>query len=257
MKLNFEQNGFIIIKNALNTKDINHIKKIINKSSNSSYEKFLNQLRKNKKKLFDYVLPFHKEILFLGLYEKILMQTKVFKILKELLGSDLAHHEDPSIAVNISGLDSSKKNYLYKKWHQELWSGSSTSTLAFWTPIFLPKNKSGQIEVIKGSHTWGHIPHNNREPISLPKKYEIQSINLNEGDVLLFHSLLLHRSKKIVSERFDARLALITHIRNFKHINNSFDLNKSWRIFNMSELTKVEKKLGNHYLSPYRITAID
>ena len=124
MKLNFEQNGFIIIKNALNTKDINHIKKIINKSSNSSYEKFLNQLRKNKKKLFDYVLPFHKEILFLGLYEKILKQKKVFKVLKELLGSDLAHHEDPSIAVNISGLDSSKKNYLYKKWHQELWSGS-------------------------------------------------------------------------------------------------------------------------------------
>ena len=114
MKLNFEQNGFIIIKNALNTKDINHIKKIINKSSNSSYEKFLNQLRKNKKKLFDYVLPFHKEILFLGLYEKILMQTKVFKILKELLGSDLAHHEDPSIAVNISGLDSSKKT-IYTK----------------------------------------------------------------------------------------------------------------------------------------------
>ena len=110
MKLNFEQNGFIIIKNALNTKDINHIKKIINKSSNSSYEKFLNQLRKNKKKLFDYVLPFHKEILFLGLYEKILKQKKVFKVLKELLGSDLAHHEDPSIAVNISGLDSSKKN---------------------------------------------------------------------------------------------------------------------------------------------------
>ena len=108
---------------------------------------------------------------------------------------------------------------------------------------FSSKNKSGQIEVIKGSHTWGHIPHNNREPISLPKKYEIQSINLNEGDVLLFHSLLLHRSKKIVSERFDARLALITHIRNFKHINNSFDLNKSWRIFNMSELTKVEKNL--------------
>ena len=257
MKFNFEQKGFIIIRNALDSKNISHIKKIINKSTNSSYEKFLKQLKKNKKNLYDYVLPFHNEILFFGLYEKILKQKKVFKVLKELLGSDLAHHEDPSIAVNISDLDSSKKNYLFKKWHQELWSGSSTSTLAFWTPIFLPKNKSGQIEVIKGSHTWGHIPHNNREPINLPNEYEVQSINLNEGDVILFHSLLLHRSKPIVSKRFDARLALITHIRNFKHINNSFDLNKSWRIFNMSELTKVEKKLGNHYLSPYRITTTD
>ena len=81
MKLNFEQNGFIIIKNALNTKDINHIKKIINKSSNSSYEKFLNQLRKNKKKLFDYVLPFHKEILFLVLYSGKEVKSTLIQLL--------------------------------------------------------------------------------------------------------------------------------------------------------------------------------
>ncbi len=254
---NFEQNGFVIIKNALNLKDLNHIKKIINDSKNHSYDFFLKKLKKNKKKLFDYVLPFHEKILFHGMYEKVLKQNKVLKVLTELLGTDLAHHEDPSITVNISGLNTSKKNYLYKKWHQELWSGSSTSTLSFWTPIFLPKNKSGQFEIIKGSHTWGHVPHNDREPLRLPKKYQTQSFKLNERDVILFHSLLLHRSKPIKSNKFDARLALITHIRNFKHNNNSFDLNKSWRIFNMSELTKIEKKLGNHYLSPFRTLKID
>ena len=46
---------------------------------------------------------------------------------------------------------------------------------------------------------------------------------------------------------------MITHIRNFKNFNNSFD-NKSWRIFNISDITAIEKRLGNHYLSPYRLT---
>ena len=70
---------------------------------------------------------------------------------------------------------------------------------------------------------------------------------------LLFHSLLLHRSSPLISKKYAARLALITHVRNFKFQNYSYDINKSWRIYNFSEITKIEKKLGNHYLSPYRI----
>ena len=45
-------------------------------------------------------------------YTKNIKAKKVFKVLKELLGSDLAHHEDPSIAVNISGLDQAKKLFI-------------------------------------------------------------------------------------------------------------------------------------------------
>jgi len=41
MKINFEKNGFVIIKNAISKEHLNNLKKIINKSSNSSYDKFL------------------------------------------------------------------------------------------------------------------------------------------------------------------------------------------------------------------------
>lgn len=253
MKNKFEKDGIIIIKNGLIKKDLINLKKIVNKSSNYSHELFIKNLKSNNKKLYDYVLPFHQEILHKNLYQKVLKNPKVLDKLISLLGPDLAHHEDPSITVNISNLDDSKKNYLYKKWHQELWSGASTSTIAFWTPIFQPKNYTGQMAYIPGSHLWGHIPHKNREPLSLPSKCKVIKTKINEGDVILFHSLLLHSSVPINSKKFDARLALITHIRNFKFQNYSYDLNKSWRIFNFSEITKIEKRLGNHYLSPYRI----
>lgn len=253
MRNNFEKNGFLIIKKAIKKKILIDLKKIVNSSNDYSYQKFKNNLKKNKKNLYEYVLPFHNSFLYKELYAEVLRSTKILNALKEILGSDLAHHEDPSLTVNISNLHSSKKNYLFKKWHQELWSGASTSTVAVWTPIFQPQNKTGQIEFAVGSHLWGHIPHSNREPISLPKKFKIFKSKLDEGDIILFHSLLLHRSSPLISKKYNARLALITHVRNFKFQNYSYDINKSWRIYNFSEITKIEKKLGNHYLSPYRI----
>ena len=32
--------------------------------------------------------------------------------------------------------------------------------------------KFGQIEIIKDSHKWGHIPHQNRKPTNLPKNFK-------------------------------------------------------------------------------------
>ena len=39
----------------------------------------------------------------------------------------------------------------------------------FGCQFFQPKDNQGQIEFVPGSHLWGHIPHRNREPVSLPK----------------------------------------------------------------------------------------
>ena len=38
----------------------------------------------------------------------------------------------------------------------------------------------GTVEVIKKSHTWGHIPHSNREPIELPENYLSEKVNIKE-----------------------------------------------------------------------------
>ena len=134
--------------------------------------------------------------------------------------------------LNIPKKDSSLKNYLFKNWHQEIWSGASASSVQLWTPLFHKNIKQGQIELIIDSHKWGHVPHRNRAPIELPKNFKTQKLNLEYGDVIIFSTLVLHRS---VSAEFP-RLALPLTIKNFKYKNNSFQDNmNNWKIFSFSE----------------------
>ena len=111
------------------------------------------------------------------------------------------------------------------------------------------KDDPAKLEIMCNSHKWGHIPHRNRIPTELPDEYKTKMISLNNSDVVIFSTLLLHRSVKTKS----SRLALPLIIKNFKIKDNSFLENRSWKIFSYSEITKIERYLGNHYLSPYRV----
>ena len=79
------------------------------------------------------------------------------------LGPDLAYEEYPELAVNIKHVGD---DYYLKKWHQEFWSGNGSHTIQLWFPIAIEENMGG-LELVRGSHLWGHIPHRNREPVHL------------------------------------------------------------------------------------------
>jgi len=65
---------------------------------------------------------------------------------------------------------------------------------------------------------------------------------------------MLHRSVRADYPR----LSMTAQIRNFKRKSNSFqNENANWRIFSYSELTQIEKILGNHYISPYRVVDLN
>ena len=109
------------------------------------------------------------------------------------------------------------------------------------------------MQIMEESHKWGHIPHMNRKPTLLPKKYKTRTLNLEYGDVIIFTTMLLHRSQITKSPR----LALPCLIKNFKNKDNSFQDNRNFKIFSYSELTKIERILGNHFLSPFRLKNLD
>lgn len=274
LRNSFSQNGFLIVKNAIPKKvflDMQNSvlktfykKELFLNNSKNNYRLFSDKVEKyfGNKNLFDtfkFVEPFYHQFVSDGIFKKVLESKKLLKVLYDLLGKDLSHIDDITITLNLPDKGSSKLNYLFKKWHQELWSGSSVSNLLIWTPIFQYDN-TNQLEIIKQSHLWGHIPHRDREPISLPKKYKSFFTKLNMGDVLIFHSLLLHRSVPIKKniKQYNPRLAFPLGVKNFRYIDhNTFLLNKSWKVFSKSELTLIENKLGNFYLSPFRLLGKD
>jgi len=268
MAKSFSDIGFLIIRKAI---DINLVKSIqcevynlINNSNKKnlnnqkSYINFCKKVKnlksKNKKySEFEFVKPIFERLNYKGYINKIISQSRLNNHLTSLLGKDLAYCSDPSLNLNLPKKNLPSKNYLFKNWHQEIWSGAGASSVQLWTPLFHKNSKQGQIELIVDSHKWGHVPHRNREPRELPKKYKTKVLNLEYGDVVIFSTLVLHRSARADFPR----LALPLLIKNFKYKDNSFQDNKNWKIFSFSELTKIEQILGNHYLSPYRLMDLD
>ena len=260
-KNSFSQHGYKIIRNAINPKilkkaqitileKINLDKKISKTSETNLYNEFKKLVEKVKIDEFTFLSKISSQLIHSDIVSEILLEKKIIKFLKEILGSDLSHINDTHIlSLNFPNKADSKKNYFFKDWHQEIWSGSSIRTVQFWTPIFQKGSDEGQIELIEGSHAWGHVPHKNRSPITLPSNFKSKIIKLNKGDVIFFSTLLMHRSL----ECKNLRLASPILIKNFKDNTYSFENNRNWTIFSYSEITKIERILGNHYLSPFRI----
>lgn len=267
---NFVEDGFTIIRNAIPIATQKKIQKTVietlknqagkfgkNIDHSNDYSVFIGliQILTNKHKPYDFLKPVWDNLVHERLIKKIFTEKIVFDFVSNILGKDLCHQDDPSLTLNLPGISTSSQNYLFKGFHQEVWSGADVHSIQFWTPLFALDNAGG-IVLVKGSHLWGHIPHRDREPVWLPKNYDEIYSNLEIGDVIVFHPLLLHRTAPIKSEG-QPRLALPCLLKNFKIQNNSFEIYRNWKIFSYSDLSQIDRRLGNHYLSPYRLLGID
>lgn len=229
------------------------IKENTPKDNNKLFSEIILDLAK-KQKPYDILKPVWENLVHEKIIHSIFTEEIIFQFISNILGKDLCHQDDPSLTLNLPGISNSNQNYLFKGYHQEVWSGADIHTIQFWTPLFQNDN-SGGIVLVKSSHHWGHIPHKNREPIELPKQMvEIHS-DLEIGDVIIFHSLLLHRTSPIKSDG-QPRLAIPCLLKNFRMPNNSFETYRNWKIFSYSDLSQIDRRLGNHYLSPFRLLDI-
>ena len=262
---NFINDGFVIIRKAIDAKVIEEFQNIIVNELDKKkkikkkkiYDQFCESLNKSlkTKSTFDIQRPIYQRLVYEQLIQKYLKQKSIYNKVSDILGKDLAFAVDAVLSINLPNRTSPEKNYLFKEYHQEMWSGVDIHTLQTWTPIFQNSTK-GQIKVIKSSHEWGHIPHRNRKPSTeLPKNHEEVEIELELGDVTIFHSLLLHASIPL-GKNDKPRMSLVCPVKNFLKKNEAFSHFGNWKIFSYSDLSIIDRKLGNHYLSPFRLTDI-
>ena len=144
MENSFSSNGFLIIKKAISRKlllnfqkaaldNYNHNK---NNDAKNYYNQFCQKVKSLKTSEFEFVKPIHELLFYKGLLDEILLEKKIYAEITNLLGKDLSYTLDPGLSLNLPNKSSNKKNYLFKDWHQEIWSGASTSEVQIWTPIF-------------------------------------------------------------------------------------------------------------------------
>lgn len=249
------KDGYVLFRNIISSELSTLIKKNIHDTlvnlgatENDSFGKqYLAVIKKIPP--FEVNIELRRHLVFAKLPHKILHIPLIFNFLTRLLGSDLAFLTDAELPVNIKG---ETEYYLVKKFHQEFWSGAGYRTFVLWAPLIFPKGTGG-LELIKGSHLWGHIPHRNREPLYIPEDAKSETIDndhYSDRDVLLFHSLTLHRT--IPNPMDCPRLAYATHIRNIFEPDTGFEVIKNWEIFNLSATSRIMKACGNPHLSPFR-----
>ena len=177
---------------------------------------------------------------------KILTSKKILNFFISLIGPDLEYMTDGELAINVTDVND---DYLVKKYHQELWSGQGLSSIQVWIPIYLKPGMS-TVEVIKESHTWGHIPHRDRQPIELPKKYSSEIAKISEGSVFVMSPLTLHRTVK--NKHAEPRIAFPVTVRNIYYPKSGNEDLQEYSKLNLSYYSKFRKILGNPYLSPFR-----
>ena len=248
-------NGFTVLRDCVSADWINRCRESIAESLSAilgkpcdfvDYHENLLEA-KERYRLADVHQKIHGDMQGKGLKTEFLLHPCILDTLIRFLGPDLAYARAGQIFINLE----SERNPVYKKrWHQEVWSGGGTLQLHLWIPIIIPESLGG-IEFIKQSHHWGLIPNQNREPTKLPDAYEIICPELKEGDFVIFSSFALHRTVVDYAAK-KPRVALAVSIRNIYHPFSGHEHHLSWQNFHLSPVAKVEKILGNPYLSPFR-----
>lgn len=260
----FTNDGFVKIESAIDKKlilkinnSILNLLKIKKRNlknldqTSSSFKEIFIKKKKIDIDLFDIQKKIYHHLDEKGYLEDLVSSEKIHLVLSKMLGSDLEYQKQNEFIINISKKE--KKNYLFKKFHQEVWSGASTNTILIWIPLF-QQSTNGQMKLVQNSHIWGHIPHHDKEPIKIPKGAKYLESNCKIGDVLLFHTLTLHSSSPLKKNN-DVVGRLSMAVRNFKYPKNGIEDLNDWKKYSYSPNTVIEKKLGNPYLSPFRLSS--
>jgi len=250
------ENGYVVLRQCISPSLIGEYKQAITfrlgqllegKSIIPKGDMFLDFLEATKHfRQFDIQMEVFKYLTYKEFHIKKFLQSQVLEKLISALGPDLECATEGELNVNVKGV---KDDYLVKKPHQEFWSGCGLNTLQTWAPIGIEEGMGG-VEVIEGSHRWGHIPHRNREPIEIPSDVEYTLADTNDGDMVIFHSLLLHRT--VPNQHEYPRFSTSQLVRNFHDTDTGFEDLKIWHAFHYSPLSQIRKRLGNPHLSPFR-----
>lgn len=128
----------------------------------------------------------------------------ILQAVREVLGDEpLAFGVYDKVPVRI---DTPLETTELAVWHQDHhYVGGNTEVVTAWIPLQDTGYREGCLQVMPGTHTLGPLPHDNQIlgkrhfPDGLDR-YDIRLLPMRRGDVLLFHSCLLHSGSLNLSE---------------------------------------------------------
>lgn len=248
----FVKNGFVVIRGIYNKTKVKSLENLI-KNLNNKYSKY-----KNKFDAQAFSIASHKIFEKNDLYEYFYKNKNLISILKKFLGNDIVLINFSRFQINLkkNKLADSKQKRDEKKFqqfkgvHNDHWTGSSEFSLHYWMP-FSGVDKNNSMIMFPGSHLNGSYPVLNRE-IDPNVEFRYQEHNLNylkNGDVVLFHSLTLH---KTAGKSDKTRMAEIARFANLNYRISNQEKDLGFKTLTVSPMRKVLRTIGNDFLTPFR-----
>jgi len=249
----FVKTGFCIVRGIYSSKQLknleNFFKKNLKKFENA------NVYNKYEKNIFAAAIGeiFNKNPLESYFFEN----KKLIDLLKLFYGEDIIKIGNTRFQINFKidgSLDtqvkSEKQNSQFLDIHTDYWTGTSEYSIHYWLPFF-GLDKDNMLTVYPGSHLNGPFPVLNRKiDLKYDFLYEGHKLNyLKKGDLVLFHSLMLHKTS---GKSKKTRASLLTRFNNlhYKKTNQEFDL--GFKTLSLGPLRKIIRLIGNDSLTQFR-----
>jgi phytanoyl-CoA hydroxylase len=206
----FNENGFLLIKNFLDKKSCEIIKDVAEvhlkhkiEPIESEFEYIGIDKEEFKKSVRRLRQVYDRDIVF----KRWMENPKIYPILKDILNEEpilvTAHHN--SIMTKLS------KTSTQTCWHRDsrYWSYDGKNLVSVWLALDKENSENGVLEFIPKSHKIEFPKESFDEKSFFRSDYEPNqkyidkkvSFELNAGDIVLFHSELLHRANANMSNK--------------------------------------------------------
>ena len=250
----FVKNGFCVVRGIYSKSKIISLEKLI-----KNYQKIF--LRINKNNRFDdqsFAISSHRMFERSELCDYFYKNENLIDLLSKFYGNDIVKINFSRFQINKkiekknsnNQIKSERKFSQFLGIHNDHWTGSSEYTLHYWMPFSGLDSKNG-MTLYPGSHLNGSFPVYNRQidpKIDFKYKPHILSY-IKSGDVLLFHSLLLHKTTGKSKRTRMAELARFTNI-NYRMTNQEKDL--GFQTLSIGPMRQIIRINGNDSLTPFR-----
>ena len=232
----FHTDGFIVLRNFLDEKRCDEILEVAKKNLNEKVEPIETEIgydersKEYRTEVTDYASKSDKKSMVVRRLRQVYDRSPLFKawmenekirpVLQQVLDDKVvlttAHHN--SIMTKIPHSSSATG------WHQDrrYWSYSDDNLVSVWLALDDETDQNGVLEFIPGSHKMHFTTEqfDEKEYFSntyIPNKKIIAtkvSTDLQKGDVVIFHSLLLHRANKNSTDK--AKISFVYTVKGEK-----------------------------------------
>lgn len=243
----FAENGYVIYKNVYDSSVIHKTYDYLNRSMQSLHK--YAQAHDLTPDIFGFADASIQSLANQSFYQGLEVTSSLLKILQPYLGPNIAKIGWDALWWNQPAETST---VLVKNVHADVWTGTSVNTV-FWKVLLTDVQFSNALGVCPSSHLLGLLPVKNRSVDYDLSELNLEYIsldNLEAGDAVLWHPLLLHFT---VGCGTMVRASITMRYTSMDTPFSSQEKSLGYKVLSSSPLNYVMRVVGTDYASPFRV----